>query len=161
MELNISTHVRKKQILNLIASASTQTEQPAFIDHAVDRLGGRAYYNEILGQRFGCSVDTMIEDKGSSRYQLQTKPQQNIGFYVKGEDKNPLIAAASCLAKYARELHMLLLNRYWSGRYPWLKGTAGYPQDAKRWLFQLGRGNTEAYKEALILGEIPDSLTKT
>jgi hypothetical protein len=45
---------------------------------------------------------------------------------------------------------MLLLNRYWSGRFAWLKPTAGYPEDAKRWLHQLGSGTIAAWTDELL-----------
>ena len=49
---------------------------------------------------------------------------------------------------------MLLFISYWSGRYRWLKPTAGYPQDGKRWLFQVGAGNVAAYANDLVRGPI-------
>ena len=144
-------------ILNLLAEVPTKAT--SFI-HAVDRLGGRAYYADLIAAKFNCSVDTICEEKGVSEYSYayQDQPQQ-LGFWVKGEDKNPLIAAASCLAKYARELHMHILNNYWSQRLNWLKHTAGYPQDAKRWLFQLGEGTVKAHQDDLVRGELPQIFT--
>lgn len=43
-------------------------------------------------------------------------------------------ALASMTAKYLRELHMVLLNRYWADQIPDIKPTAGYPQDAGRFI---------------------------
>ena len=37
-------------------------------------------------------------------------------------------------AKYVRELHMVLFNRWWRQHDPELKRTAGYVQDARRFL---------------------------
>ena len=40
-------------------------------------------------------------------------------------------------AKYLRELHMVLLNRWWARHIPELKPTAGYPQDARRFISEV------------------------
>ena len=40
-------------------------------------------------------------------------------------------------AKYLRELHMVLLNRWWAEHLPELKPTAGYPQDARRFISEV------------------------
>ena len=144
-------------ILDLVAAT---TPACSTYDHAVDRLGGRAYYSELLGERFQTSINTISEVKGVSNYSfVYHDASHELGFWVKGEDKNPLIAAASCLAKYARELHMVLLNGYWTQRLNWLKHTAGYPQDAKRWLFQLGAGTVNAHQDELVRGEVPQIFT--
>ncbi len=124
---------------------------------AVDRLGGRAYYAEALQALSDKPVSIIEEIKGTSAYHVQRGIEDlHISFLVKGEDRNPLIATASCIAKYARELHMHLFNDYWTGRMNWLKHTAGYPQDAKRWLFQLGEGLVNTHAKELVRGPIPD-----
>ncbi len=120
---------------------------------AVDRLGGRAYYSDALNAVFADSCSITLEEKATSAYRYQHGFAPGaIAFLVKGEDRNPLIASASCVAKYARELHMHLLNSYWTQRLNWLKQTAGYPQDAKRWLFQLGEGTVASYQHQLVRG---------
>lgn len=127
------------------------------LELAVDRLGGRAYYCAALQPLADGDITIVSEERGCSSYQFQRAQQrQSVSFLVKGEDRNPLIAAASCIAKYARELHMHLLNSYWSNRMNWLKHTAGYPQDARRWLYQIGSGNVAAYRHQLIRGPLPD-----
>jgi hypothetical protein len=40
---------------------------------------------------------------------------------------------------------MHLLNQWWKRELRWLKPTAGYPQDAKRWLHQIGSGHRNAW----------------
>ncbi len=44
------------------------------------------------------------------------------------------VALSSMVSKYVRELMMRRLNRYFAGRMPALKPTAGYPVDAARFL---------------------------
>ncbi len=125
----------------------------------VDRLGGRKFYGGLLQEAFP-AVLVLIEQETDrvSRYRLPAADHDGhgIGFYVGGEAVSPLTAVASCIAKYARELHMLLLNRYWCTRMPWLAPTAGYPQDAKRWLHQLGTGYAEAWIDDLVRKIVPD-----
>ena len=56
--------------------------------------------------------------------------------FSKGADRFSFpVAAASILAKYTRELFMKNLNDYWCGRIDGLKPTAGYPEDAKRFMY--------------------------
>ncbi len=119
----------------------------------VDRLGGRKFYREVLQAVFPETL-VLIEDESPhvSRYLIpaSTHAGHTIGFHVGGETVSPLTAIASCIAKYARELHMLLLNRHWCARMPWLAPTAGYPQDAVRWLHQVGDGHVDAWRDDLI-----------
>ena len=55
-----------------------------------------------------------------------------------GTDIGPFIqmpaALASMFSKYVREAYMARFNRFWSSHMPGLKPTAGYPQDAQRFL---------------------------
>jgi ribonuclease HII len=125
----------------------------------VDRLGGRKFYRDVLQSVFPTTL-VLVEEETPlvSRYRLPADdhPGHEIGFHVGGESASPLTAIASCVAKYAREVHMHLLNRYWCGKLPWLKPTAGYPQDAKRWLHQLGSGYTGAWMDDLVRQTVPD-----
>ncbi len=115
---------------------------------ACDRLGGRKRYVDLLQAVWpGQHIDIVEETAPACRYRCKAT---RVAFLVGGESAEPLIAAASCIAKYARELHMLLLNRHWSSRFAWLKPTAGYPEDAKRWLHQLGAGTIEAWTDELV-----------
>lgn len=124
----------------------------------VDRLGGRKFYRDVLQ---AIVPDTLVlvseETPTASRYLIPHSQHagHEIGFYVGGEGISPLTAIASCVAKYARELHMLLLNQYWCARMTWLKPTAGYPEDAKRWLHQVGEGYVGAWMDDLVRQSVP------
>jgi ribonuclease HII len=122
-------------------------DEPA--DVVVDRLGGRKFYGDWLATVWP-GAEATCESENISTYRTGTRA---VSFCVGGESVSPLTAAASCLAKYARELHMLLLNRWWCAKLPWLKPTAGYPQDAARWLHQIGDGHRGAWAEDLIRDE--------
>ena len=102
----------------------------------VDRLGGRRFYRDALQSVWPDSEIVILEEADHvSRYDIAGR---HVGFFVGGEEASPLTALASCIAKYARELHMLLFNRSWCAAIPELAPTAGYPQDARRWLDAVG-----------------------
>lgn len=102
----------------------------------VDRLGGRRFYGDALQSVWPDTQIAILEEAAhASRYDAAGR---HIGFLVGGEAASPLTALASCIAKYARELHMLLFNRHWCAAVAELAPTAGYPEDARRWLTALG-----------------------
>lgn len=118
----------------------------------VDRLGGRKFYRDFLVHTYpGSMVLIDQEDAAMSRYHItQNHSTHDVSFVVGGESASPLTALASCIAKYARELHMRLFNHYWCARIPGLKPTAGYPEDAKRWIQELSSEITTPLRDALI-----------
>ncbi|QDS93300.1 Hypothetical protein FF011L_20620 [Roseimaritima multifibrata] len=104
-----------------------------------DRHGGRAYYGPLLKQAIPeSSVTIESETKNESRYRLEVGKQQiEWRFTVKG-DSFPPVSFASMLAKYTRERSMECFNRYWGAEtVSALKPTAGYPQDAVRFLEEI------------------------
>lgn len=113
-----------------------------------DRLGGRTRYGDLLARTWpGRELLVVEETRLACRYRCGGTA---VAFLVGGESASALVALASCIAKYARELHMHLLNAHWGGRHAWLRPTAGYPQDAARWLHQLGEGTVAAWREDLV-----------
>jgi len=109
----------------------------------VDRLGGRVYYGEVLQQFWPDSTITVVDEaKMKSEYtsvvgtpdQKATYKKRTIKFLVSGEENSALVAMASCMAKYVREIHMTLFNKYWMSRYAKLKPTSGYWTDAMIWM---------------------------
>lgn len=102
----------------------------------VDRLGGRRFYRDALQAVWPDSKIAILEEAAhASRYDFSGR---QVAFLVGGESASPLTALASCIAKYARELHMVLFNRHWCTAVTGLAPTAGYPEDARRWLGTLG-----------------------
>jgi ribonuclease HII len=105
-------------------------------------------YGDLLAQAWPQdAIATVEETAPACRYRCGAT---QVAFLVGGESASALVALASCIAKYAREVHMHLLNQYWTGQYRWLAPTAGYPQDATRWLHQLGAGTVDAWREDLV-----------
>lgn len=69
--------------------------------------------------------------------QRKCTPSIHVQFRSEAEEAHLPVALASMTAKLVRELAMGRFNRYWSGRMPELKPTAGYVKDARRWLDDL------------------------
>lgn len=116
----------------------------------VDRLGGRRFYRDALQAVWPDSkIDILEEAATASRYDANGR---QVSFLVGGEAASPLTALASCIAKYARELHMVLFNRHWCAAVAGLAPTAGYPEDARRWLAAVGNERYTPIGGALVRG---------
>jgi ribonuclease HII len=61
----------------------------------------------------------------------------NVSFVEKADSKYFPPALASMFSKYIRELFVRLFNAYWQEKVRDIKPTAGYPEDAKRFLGQI------------------------
>lgn len=99
-----------------------------------DKQGGRAVYGHLLEAAFPAgTVVCELETPGESRYRVHglRRPVRAV-FLPEADGASVAVAAASCLAKYCREVCMRQFNAYWRGHLPDLKPTAGYPLDAKR-----------------------------
>ncbi len=102
----------------------------------VDRQGGRSHYGPALRTAFDCRhLDVLAESDAASAYQFQVGSQsRRIEFITGGEDHHLPIALSSVISKYLRELFMTGFNEYWMAKAGGLRPTAGYYQDAKRFL---------------------------
>jgi hypothetical protein len=103
---------------------------------AVDRQGGRKFYTALVGDVFDAAlVHTDCESERISIYRIETETRKIIvGFYVDGDAEHLLIALASMAAKLAREKYMRRFNAFFQRHLPDLKPTAGYYNDAGRFL---------------------------
>lgn len=107
----------------------------------LDRHGGRTCYAESLERALpGAEVTDAIETPAASWIALQGKDGRRMTVIVQpeAESSHLPVALASMTAKYLRELAMRRFNRYWCARSPGLAPTAGYVQDARRWLQDVG-----------------------
>jgi ribonuclease HII len=121
----------------------------------IDRLGGRRYYGAALQEVWPSAtvaIETEENPELSSYLITSSERRHRISFCVEGEKHSPLTAMASCIAKYLRELHMLLFNGYWCERQPGLKPTAGYGPDARRWVRQLLSTELEQHGGRMVRG---------
>jgi hypothetical protein len=102
-----------------------------------DRQGGRQQYARSVSGLAGRGEAAVLEESPRvSRYAVDERTM--VSFQPQAEDAHLPVALASMTAKLVRELAMARFNRYWSGRVPGLKPTAGYVQDARRWLADAG-----------------------
>jgi len=119
-----------------------------------DKLGGRDAYAPLLARELSLGgslveVETVEESALRSRYIVRgTGPdgvprRAGIAFLCEGEKAHLPVALASMVAKLVRELAMLRFNDHWTqvlGERPpgdaaaALRPTAGYRNDAWRWL---------------------------
>ncbi|QOJ16624.1 MAG: hypothetical protein HRU76_03025 [Phycisphaeraceae bacterium] len=106
----------------------------------IDRHGGRTHYREPLQDTFpGAHIAIVAEEDAFSRYRLERDGSMlTITFTAEGESKHLPVALASMIAKYTRELLMARLNRFFRSRVPELKPTAGYVQDGRRFVREIG-----------------------
>ncbi len=102
----------------------------------VDKQGGRNSYLPFLTEVFPATwIDEMEVGRKSSRYRVRRDGGAlDIRFLAKGDRVSFATALASLGAKYLRERAMAEMNAWYSARYEGLKKTAGYPEDARRWL---------------------------
>ncbi len=132
-------HVR--HAWSLLASAPSGTR----LGIACDRQGGRMSYAPILDRALpGATITVLEQTEVRSRYVLERDGlRAGIAFVVEGERDHLPVALASMIAKYTRELAMLRFNRHWSGvsrgaiGEDGVRPTAGYAQDARRWLDEM------------------------
>jgi hypothetical protein len=119
-----------------------------------DRLGGRVQYADLVADFAGVGVpDVRVveETDERSRYVVGIGGRQvGVVFQVESEKVHLPIALASMTAKYVREMAMIRFNRYWGERIEGLRPTAGYWQDAKRWLKDAGSVLTAEERRALV-----------
>ena len=117
-----------------------------------DRQGGRTDYagfiHEIVSsipRAAGVRVHVLEQTDARSRYRVEgvggdgAAREMTLIFQPEAEGACMMVALASMAAKLVRELMMARFNRYWSARaaergIAELKPTAGYVQDARRWL---------------------------
>jgi ribonuclease HII len=99
-----------------------------------DKHGGRNCYVELLSRYFRDDlVCVKVESREVSIYKLRGI---EFRFIAKGESQVP-IALASMFSKYIRELLMHRFNFFWQTKIPTIKPTAGYPEDAKRFIKEI------------------------
>lgn len=124
------------RIVERVASVAEGSAVHAF----VDRQGGRQRYGPALMTAFDHRhLEIVAESDTRSAYRLDRIPgPATIEFLTNGEDRRMPIALASIISKYLRELFMLGFNAYWADRVEGLRPTAGYYQDAQRFLADIG-----------------------
>jgi len=113
------------------------------VDVVVDRQGGRTQYARHLFAAVkpqGLAIDVESDETSSYRLLRRRRPGDaslptfRVTFTKESEDHSLPVALASMSAKYVRELHMAIFNRYFVEQQSDLRPTAGYVVDARRFL---------------------------
>ena len=102
----------------------------------LDKEGGRDRYLPLVCDAFRDARvrRRLAEGAEGSCYEIERRGAvARLLIEARGERHLP-VALASMLAKYVRELAMEGWNAYWARAVPGLRPTAGYPQDAERFL---------------------------
>ena len=105
----------------------------------VDKQGGRDRYGAMLAKRFlGSRLSVKHQDRFAGHYRVRHDGSEfEVRFLMHGEKHSMPIALASMYSKLVRELYMRLFNQYWGRQVPGITPTAGYSEDAKRFLAQI------------------------
>lgn len=117
-----------------------QTHKSKNMDFYIGKQGGRTYYRGALTGLFGRGkVKTIKERSDLSVYRIITRPgvKTELRFIKDAEAAHCSVALASMYAKYLREVSMKMFNSFYRQYMPGLKPTAGYPEDARRFLKEI------------------------
>lgn len=120
------------------------------MDHTrivIDRQSGRTHYLNLLS-RVWDDLEILEESDRASRYAIGE--ELGVLLVSKADDGYFPVSLASMAAKYVRELMMGRFNRYWGERLAGLKPTAGYVQDARRWLIDAEGVLEDGDREGLV-----------
>lgn len=124
-------------LLRDVLAMGMHQESPRVV---VDRQGGLMRYQPLLTSKFHeGTITTVAETPEISRYRIQRNQKTlHIGFETQADARHLPVALASMAAKTVRELLMNRLNSFFTQRLPELKPTAGYVQDGRRWVAEIG-----------------------
>lgn len=138
----VERHDNKAEVLSLTTLTLVRDmlddlpAQPAIV--VCDKHGGRNHYAAILQHIFPEElIQVRLETRDLGVYELRHAGRKvEFRFLMNGERMLPT-ALASMTAKYLRELAMRPFNAYWQRYVPGLKATAGYYNDAKRFVDEI------------------------
>ncbi|MBM4070498.1 MAG: hypothetical protein FJ271_16310 [Planctomycetes bacterium] len=104
------------------------------VHYFVDKHGGRNHYSALVQHALDDGFVLAREERAAqSVYDvLHLRRPVRATFAPRADGSYLVVALASMLSKYLREVLMLEFNRFWSEHVPGLKPTAGYPMDARR-----------------------------
>lgn len=99
-----------------------------------DKHGGRHFYMEPLQALFDdVWIDRGPEGPALSQYTVKSSGRHlELSLVPRADADDGLVALASIVSKTVREGWMDAFNAHWRSRFPDLRPTAGYPNDAKR-----------------------------
>lgn len=134
---NNKATVLAETFVDLLQALRRKTTGP--LEVVADKQGGRSDYLRLLGRAFaGSPIDCLAEGAAESVYLLKTRQGPlRVSFRMEGEKSSLAVALASMHCKYLRELFMARLNAWFLERCPGVRPTAGYAQDAGRFLAEV------------------------
>jgi ribonuclease HII len=145
---NLSLYFATESVLlaALHAAGKSQASKSLIV---LDRHGGRSHYGRLLQGSFPkAKIQILDEAPSQSRYSLGEG--FDLLFAEKGDQLSFPTAAASCIAKYIREIMVERINVYFITQKPDLKPTAGYYQDGRRFLKDASSLTKEIPRELLV-----------
>jgi ribonuclease HIII len=126
------SNVTLKLVVEMIENLGDNLSEDILV--LCDKHGGRNCYVDLLSGYFQDElVSVKVESREISIYKLRGI---EFRFIAKGESQIP-IALSSMFSKYIRELLMHRFNFFWQTKIPNIKPTAGYPEDAKRFINEI------------------------
>ncbi len=145
---NLTLYYATESVLIAALKAAGQSDAHKSLI-VLDRHGGRSHYARLLQRSFPkAKVQILQEASSQSRYGLGKG--FDLLFAEKGDQLSFPTAAASCIAKYVREVMIERINAYFLERDPKLKPTAGYFQDGRRFLKDAAALTKEIPRELLV-----------
>lgn len=138
----VTLHHGSKAWTNFLASARlmealmNRFPREELIIH-VDRQGGRIHYGQLLQGFFPMSPLAVLRERTREsiyRFDFPGRPPVTVHVHVEADALKAPVALASLAAKCVRELFMESLNAWFAERMPGIKPTAGYHDDAHRFL---------------------------
>lgn len=131
------------------AFRGTDEGEDAHATIVADRHGARGHYVKLLERALPkLPIRTLTEGSSLSHYRIGSRTE--IIFTENGEDRAFPCAAASCMAKYVRELCIDRLNAFVAEQKPEIKPTAGYWTDGKRFLEDMGSLRRDVPQDLLV-----------
>lgn len=131
--LRLKSDVAAESVHALIRRALAELPSGEALAIHLDRQGGRVKYADYFQHATGGWVRTVAERADYAHYVADVDGRPvTLTVTPKADSHNFAVAAASMVAKYAREILMRQFNRFWTGQVPGLAVTAGYPADARR-----------------------------
>jgi hypothetical protein len=137
-ECDLKSNLLMQGVVYLLAATlRLPGEEPIRI--AVDKLGGRNFYGPMLQSAFPDGWPRAVcESAADCTYDILGLPREvRITFQPKADGNFFCVAVASMTAKYVREICMRQFNAYWNEKIPGIAPTAGYPQDAVRFMTEI------------------------
>jgi len=141
-ELGNKATLLSTETLKIVRRLMDKTDDD--VEIGCDKHGGRSRYAALIQEILTDELVTVgIESLELSDYTFRESDRDVfIRFQAKGETFLPT-ALASMVAKYVREVFMMLWNEFWKLKIPEIKPTKGYPLDAKRFKSEIAAAQLE------------------